>query len=107
MLRSRFREYEEEKLRFSACCMQKNAIFYFIFTEPRAHHKVHPCSFIDGAQESVFDAPKLKDSKIPFHCDAEPPWKKNRINMKSEQDVENRRVMRVEKAYLLGSTGNL
>ena len=68
-------------------------------------------SFIVGAQEfvniSVFDAPKLYDSKIPFHCNAEPPWYKNRMKIKSEQDVENRRVMRVEKAYLLGSTGNL
>ena len=41
LLRSGFREYEEEKLRFPACCRQKNAIFYLIFTEPRAHHKVH------------------------------------------------------------------
>ena len=44
MLRTGFREYEEEKLRFPACCRQKNAIFYLIFTEPRAHHKVHPCT---------------------------------------------------------------
>ena len=29
---------------FPACCMQKNAIFYLIFMEARAHHKVHPCS---------------------------------------------------------------
>ena len=43
MLRSGFREYEEEILRFPACCRQKNAIFYLIFTEPRVHHKVHPC----------------------------------------------------------------
>ena len=42
MLHSGFCEYEEEKLRFPACCRQKNAIFYLIFTEPRLHHKSPP-----------------------------------------------------------------
>ena len=54
MLRSGFSEYEEEKLRFPACCRQKNAISYLIFTEPRAHHKVHPCKYIGLGGSKIF-----------------------------------------------------
>ena len=32
----RFCEYEDKKVRSPACCRQKNAIFYLIFTEPGA-----------------------------------------------------------------------
>ena len=33
MVRSGFREYEEEKLRFPACCRQKNGGLYFAKTD--------------------------------------------------------------------------
>ena len=46
LVRSGFHEFEEEKLHFPACCRQENATFHLIFTEPRAHHKVHPCTYL-------------------------------------------------------------
>ena len=41
---SGFREYEVKKLRSAACSRQETQFFPLIFTEPRAHHKVHPCT---------------------------------------------------------------
>ena len=44
MVRSGFREYEVTKLLSPACSRQENVIFLLLFTEPGAHHNVHPCT---------------------------------------------------------------
>ena len=44
ILRSGFREYEEEKLRFLPAAGRRTQFLYLTFTEPRAHHKVRLCT---------------------------------------------------------------
>ena len=44
MVRSGFREFEDEKLCFLPAAGRRTQVFYLLYTEPRGHHKVHPCS---------------------------------------------------------------
>ena len=44
MLRSGFCEYEVKSCVLLSAAGSKMQLILLIFTEPRAHHKVHPCN---------------------------------------------------------------
>ena len=44
MVRSRFHEYEEENCVLLPAAGWRTHLFHIIFTEPGAHHEVHPCT---------------------------------------------------------------
>ena len=47
------REYKVKKLRYLACCRQKNAIFHLIFTQPMGSNKSQPSTPIAAGAHLV------------------------------------------------------